>query len=497
MIQGTASHVGKSILVTALCRIFAQDGYRVAPFKSQNMALNSFVTPEGGEIGRAQAVQAEAAGVPPSTLMNPILLKPTSDLGAQVIVHGKAFANMAALEYHTYKKQLEAEALKAYRQLAEDFEIVVIEGAGSPAEINLREHDIVNMRMAELAEAPVIITSDIDKGGVFASLVGTMELLTPQERQRVKALHINKFRGDLEILRPGLDFLAQKCRRPLLGVTPYIRNIGIQEEDSLPTERDRQKTNNHPSPLRVQILALPHLSNFTDFDPLEAEEGVELKYLKPGEKFNQPDLIILPGTKNTIEDFRYLQQAGYAQQIKNYLAEGVFVLGICGGYQMLGREILDPEAAESASGRVEGLKLLDIVTRFEAAKITAQVQAQALDLPFYQGSVSGYEIHMGRTQLSAKEQPLFSVQREGQEHPDGAARADFRVMGTYLHGVFDNDAFRRAYLNFVRRGRGLQVSAAKTTSALEQRQQAYERLAEIVRASINMELLYDILQGRV
>ncbi len=497
MVQGTASHVGKSVLVTALCRIFAQDGYRVAPFKSQNMALNSFVTPAGGEIGRAQAVQAEAAGLAPSTLMNPILLKPSSDTGAQVILNGKVLSNMSASIYHTHKKRLQAEVLNAYNQLADDFQIIVIEGAGSPAEVNLRKNDIVNMGMAELVDAPVIITSDIDKGGVFASLVGTMELLAPRERQRVKALHINKFRGDIEILRPGLDFLTEKCQRPLLGVTPYIRDIGIQEEDSLAVNRTVQNQGAQSDLLQVQIVTLPRMSNFTDFDPLESEPGVRLKYIKPGEDFCKPDLIIIPGTKNTIADFQYLEKAGYAQQIRKYLEEGVFVLGICGGYQMLGREILDPEAAESGSGKINALNLLDISTVFEPAKITAQVRAQALNLPFYQGAVTGYEIHMGRTRLSDREHALFSVSRDGVQHPDGAASANFKVMGTYLHGIFDNDEFRHAYLNFVRQGRGLPVLEEPGQAAIiAQRQQAYDRLAETVRNSLDMDLLYKIALGK-
>ena len=496
MIQGTASHVGKSVLVSALCRILRQDGHRVAPFKAQNMALNSFVTSEGGEIGRAQAVQAEAAGLEPSVLMNPILIKPTRDTEAQVIVNGKVFRNMGAFEYHTYKRRLEKEVLAAYRRLARQFEIIVIEGAGSPAEINLRRHDIVNMRMAELAQAPVIITGDIDKGGVFASLVGTLELLTPSERKRVKALHINKFRGDLNILQPALDFLRQRCRKPLLGVTPYIRDIGIQEEDSLPRERPAPRPR-RPGLLRVQIPVPPHISNFTDFDPLRAEQGIQLNYLRPGEKFADPDLIILPGSKNTIEDLRYLQDSGCGGQIKAQAQKGVFILGICGGYQMLGREILDPWQTESATGRIEGLGLLQIVTRLEAAKITAQVRAEALELPFYQGTINAYEIHMGRSKALGGIRPLFSVQRNGKRHPDGAAAKDFKVMGTYLHGIFDNDDFRRAYLNFVRRGRGLSQQQSQSGSVLEQRQAAYDRLAQTVRASIDMQLLYDIIRGKI
>ncbi|MBI5787609.1 MAG: cobyric acid synthase [Candidatus Schekmanbacteria bacterium] len=494
MIQGTASHVGKSVLVTALCRIFAQDGYRVAPFKSQNMALNSFVTAAGGEIGRAQAVQAEAAGIAPSTLMNPILLKPTSDLGAQVIVNGRVSTNMSAIEYHTHKKRLEKEAIAAYRQLADNYDVIVIEGAGSPAEINLKEHDIVNMRMAQLADAPVIITGDIDKGGVFASLIGTWELLTPVEREQVKALHINKFRGDVNILRPGLDFLTGRVGRPLLGVTPYIRDIGIQEEDSLPIDRINRGHKSQPALLRVQIPTLPHLSNFTDFDPLEKEEGVELRYLKPGESFDWPDLIILPGTKNTSADFRYLQEMGYTQQIERYAREGIFILGICGGYQMLGEKILDPAGVESTCGEIAGLGLLPVVTCFAEDKVTAQVTAQSLNLPFYQGTVTGYEIHMGRSQISGQCFPIFVVERDGDKHPDGAGILNYRIMGTYLHGLFDNDAYRRSYLNFVRQGRGKPVLDDQAQLAVYQkRQEAYDRLAKIVRDSLDMRLLYAIL----
>lgn len=497
MIQGTASHVGKSILVTALCRIFLQDGYKVAPFKSQNMALNSFVTPEGGEIGRAQAVQAEASGLTPSTLINPVLLKPNSDIGAQVILNGKVLTNMDAFEYHTFKKQLQNEILNAYQKLAEEFDIIVIEGAGSPAEINLKENDIVNMGMAKLVDAPVIITGDIDKGGVFASLVGTMELLSAEERKRVKALHINKFRGDIDILRPGLDFLTNRCRCPLLGVTPYIKDIGIQEEDSLPQDRINKNIKAHANPLKVRVVILPHMSNFTDFDPLEGEDGVQLQYIKSVEDFDDPDLIVLPGTKNTLDDFTYLEKSGFAQQIRKYCEEGVFILGVCGGYQMLGREILDPETTESSLNKIAGLNLLDISTCFKPGKITAQVTAKALDLPFYQGELTGYEIHMGRTKLSNDEKPLFSVSSHDKQYLDGAVRPDFKIMGTYLHGLFDNDAFRHEYLNFIRQKRGLPILETQSASTHKKRQEAYDKLADIVRKSVDMDLVYNIVFNRV
>jgi adenosylcobyric acid synthase len=499
MIQGTGSHVGKSVLAAALCRIFRQDGYSVAPFKSQNMALNSFVTKQGGEMGRAQVMQAQAAGVEPSVDMNPILLKPVSQVGAQVIIHGRPIGNMSAREYHQFKRKAERYIRQSYTRLAASHDIIVIEGAGSPAEINLKSQDVVNMRVAQLTAAPVILCGDIDRGGVFASLIGTLQLLSPSERRRVKALHINKFRGDVEILKPGLEFLQKKSGKPLLGVTPYIDDLGLAEEDHLPDERGRRDLPRSPEAVNIGVIVLPHISNFTDFDPLEQEPGVQLKYFRRGERLNGADVIIIPGTKNTLADFRYLQRHGYDQQIKELHRQGAMIVGICGGYQMLGQRIIDSGGAEWRAGETEGLGLLDVVTVFAPHKITAQVEARPRHLPFYQGTLSGYEIHMGRSQLGSGAKTAFRLEKRGSEPvglDDGAVSKDGLVWGTYLHGLFDNDGFRRGFLDYIRRRRGITAPARPTEmNTWKLQQQAYDRLADIVRASLDMDLVYSILHN--
>jgi len=532
MIQGTGSGVGKSTLVAAICRILAEDGWRVAPFKSQNMALNSAVTASGGEIGRAQAMQAEAAGIKPSVDMNPILLKPVSNIGSQVIVHGRPIGNMNAREYYAWQPQAIANIEASYARLASQFEVIVIEGAGSPAEPNLQECEVVNMRLAEMVDAPVILMGDIDCGGVFAALVGTLSLLSPSRRRRIRALHINKFRGDITLLEPGLEFLEQKTRKPLLGVTPYLGRIGLPEEDQLPEGKfsgpqpthDNSPLTSHLAPLKIEVLALPHISNYTDFDPLEHEPGVELRYIRNGQGFTRPDLIIIPGTKNTLADLRYLWDYGYAQKIKDFRARGVPVLGICGGYQMLGQRVVDPHKIEAEGGTQRGLGLLPTETGFSPDKQTAQVEAECC-LPFYQGPVKGYEIHMGKTySLSEEQQPAFRIKRRSgleADEPDGMVSDDVKVWGTYLHGLFDNDGFRRAYIERLRNDasatpRDVDVSASpeaetglgvgdtvgapfmgqapdKPGNYRERREEAYRRLACSVRRSIDMELLYRII----
>jgi adenosylcobyric acid synthase len=502
MVQGTGSHVGKSVMVAALCRIFRQDGHSVAPFKSQNMALNSFVTYQGGEMGRAQVMQAQAAQVEPSVDMNPILLKPVSHIGAQVIVQGRPVGNMSAQGYHKFKRKAGIAIRQAYARLAARHDIIVIEGAGSPAEVNLRSQDVVNMWVARFTDAPVIITGDIDRGGVFASLIGTLKLLTPTERRRVKALHINKFRGDPEILKPGLEFLQKKSGKPLLGVTPYIENLGLAEEDHLPEERGQQDFEDLTKKINIGVLVLPHISNFTDFDPLEHNSEVQLRYLRRGQRLNSADVVIIPGTKNTIADLAYLKRYGYDQQIKELYQQGAMVIGICGGYQMLGRQVIDPKGSEWKAAEIEGLGLLDIVTVFEPHKITAQVKARPQCLTFGQGVITGYEIHMGRTQLGSRVAgPAFRLEQRGEKHvglDEGAVSEDGRVWGTYIHGLFDNDSFRRSFLNFVRQQKGLSVSTQATdTSTLNLQQRAYDRLADIVRASLDMDLLYDILDNGI
>ena len=455
MIQGTGSHAGKSLLVTAFCRIFKQMGYRVAPFKAQNMALNSFITEEGGEMGRAQVVQAEAAGVTPSVDMNPVLIKPQSDIGAQVIIQGKVVGNYSAVEYHSYKKEAIKIVKESYKRLAKKFDLILIEGAGSPAEINLKRHDIVNMRVAQMADAPVLIVSDIDRGGVFASLIGTMELLTTSEKKRVKGFIINKFRGDLNLLKPGLAFIKRKTGIKVLGVIPLIKDIYIQDEDSVSLEKKFTMDTN--GKLDIAVLNLPHISNFTDFDPLEREPGVTVHYIEPTDRIGDHDVLIIPGSKNTIEDLSFLKRSGYVEDIKRLNEKGSTIVGICGGFQMLGRTIKDPAAVESRFGSIEGLGLLNMETIFSKKKATYQVEAEEMSRNGEDQSpetLRGYEIHMGRTKLMSGN-PLFKISKKSGKrcsHFDGAVSQDGKVWGTYIHGIFDNDGFRRRFIGKITKG---------------------------------------------
>ncbi|MFA4889948.1 MAG: cobyric acid synthase, partial [Candidatus Omnitrophota bacterium] len=405
---GTGSGVGKSVIVTALCRIFLQDGFKVCPFKAQNMALNSYVTKDGGEIGRAQATQAQAAKITPSVDMNPILIKPTSDRKAQIIVKGRPVRNMSVYEYVNYKKKARNIVLKSFWRLAEEYELVVIEGAGSPAEVNLKSHDIVNMSMAKHANAPVVLVGDIDKGGVFAWIVGTLELLTKEERKRIKGIVINKFRGDKRLLRPGIDFLEKKTGIKVLGIIPYFKDIKIAQEDSIPLEKLAVGVNNQKiqkkRQLNIAVISLPHISNFTDFDALENEPDVRLRYVSCESELGNPDAIIIPGTKSTVSDLNYLKKTGLAERIaliaKNHPA--THLIGICGGYQMLGERISDRGTTESAQKSVKGLGVLPVVTSFEKEKILAWVKAKDIVSGL---KVTGYEIHHGRTRLLKKCKP--------------------------------------------------------------------------------------------
>jgi len=502
MIQGTGSSVGKSVIVAALCRIFYQDGFRVAPFKAQNMALNSFITKDGGEMGRAQVVQAEACRIEPTVDMNPILMKPTSDMGSQIIVQGKPVGNMQAQEYRNYKSKLISVVKDSFLKLAGNYEVIVIEGAGSPAEINLREDDIVNMRMAQIADCPVLLVGDIDKGGVFAWIVGTLDLLTEEERERVRGIIINKFRGDKEILQPGLDYLEKKTKRPVLGVIPYFRDIRIEEEDSVNSEKNKY---NAPPPvpgkINIEVLYLPHISNFTDFDPLEREEGISLRYVKMGERLGEPDLLIIPGSKNTLDDLYYLKKSGYQEEISNRLKKGTVIAGICGGYQMLGREIYDPEHTESSREKIEGLGLINGVTTLKSEKITFQVRAHLLPNPFFdnQDELSGYEIHTGETVLSVDGESLFKITKRGftqTDINDGVVSKEGMVLGTYIHGIFDNNSFRRAFINFLRNKKGLTISSCirqDRISYQEEKDREYDRLACLVRDNLDMDKIYHIL----
>lgn len=502
MMMGTSSHVGKSILTTALCRILYREGRKVVPFKAQNMALNSYVTRDGDEMGRAQVAQAEAAGLEPFVEMNPVLLKPTGNSCSQVVLMGKPVGNMSAREYHKgYSLKAWSTVTEALSKLDKDYETIVIEGAGSPAEINLKDHDIVNMRVAKHLNAPVLLIADIDRGGSLASLVGTLELLDEDERALVKGLVINKFRGDVSLFTPAIEFLEKKTGKPVLGVIPHIPKMGIDDEDSVSLqEKQRGKAENGEA-IKIAVIQTPKISNFTDFDALSGEEDVYLYYVKDVLELGEPDLIILPGSKNTTEDMLYLEKSGIGAAIKEKLAAGVPVAGICGGYQMLGEEIRDPQHTESDNDSVKGLGLLGMVTTFEAEKLTSQVQARCEALNFLGESISadglrGYEIHMGKTEFTrAEELHPFTIttrRNEGCEASDGCSRADGMVFGTYIHGVFDDDAFRRSVLNAIRKHKGLEPLAV-TRNLLAEKQAAYEHLADVVEQSLDMAKLREIM----
>jgi adenosylcobyric acid synthase len=498
MVQGTASSVGKSVIVAALCRIFKQDGRRVAPFKAQNMALNSFVTADGGEIGRAQVVQAEAAGIAPTVDMNPVLLKPASDTGCQVIVLGKAARTISAKDYYRYTPSLLETVTGALERLRAAYDIVVIEGAGSPAEINLKEQEIVNMRVARLSGAPVLLTGDIDRGGVFASLVGTLELLDEDERQFVKGFIINKFRGDVTLLKPAVDFIEKRTGRPMLGVIPYFHDIRIAQEDSV--YLDERVITPSTGGLNIDVVRLPHISNYDDFDPPE-KEGCNVNYISRRLELINPHLIIIPGTKSTSADLAYLRNSGLAAAIREKAESGTPVVGICGGYQMLGRKIIDLQKVESGETETAGLGLLDAVTEFVPEKSTRQVRARVMNGPgMLEGAggmeITGYEIHMGQTKISGQSGAFHVVEtpQGTADYTDGALNAKGTVMGTYLHGLFHNDDFRKVFLNNLRRYWGLAES--ESTAALD-KDHEYDKLAGLVRASLDMERIYRILEEPV
>ncbi len=491
MIQGTASNAGKSLLCAGLCRIFAQDGYRVAPFKSQNMALNSAITAQGLEMGRAQVVQAQAAEVEPTADMNPILLKPTSNVGSQVIVCGVPRGTMNAREYYQYKKNLIPDMMAAYRRLDEAYDIIVIEGAGSPAEINLKADDFVNMGMARLANAPVLLCGDIDRGGVFASLYGTVKLLEPWEQDKIRGLIINKFRGDVEILRPGLGQLEELTGKPVLGVVPML-DVDIDDEDSLSARLEGAEK---VGLLDIAVVRLPRLSNFTDFNPLERMEQVRLRYVRDPHDLGSPDLVILPGTKNTMEDLRWLRESGMEAKILKHANGGGAVLGICGGYQMLGAEVRDPEGVEGG-GRLRGLGLLPHSTVFLGEKTRTQVEGRFREatgifaglrgVPF-----EGYEIHMGATEQVSP--PVLSMEDQtGREKTDGQCRGN--VLGCYVHGLFDRGETAAALVNCLLEARGLTPEAAALDREDYARQQ-YDKLAQGLRAALDMDAIYRILNG--
>ncbi len=475
MIQGTTSNAGKSFLAAGLCRIFHQDGYRVAPFKSQNMALNSFITRDGLEMGRAQVMQAEAAGKEPDVRMNPILLKPTSDMGSQVIVNGEVMGNLSAREYYRSKRALIPEVQRAYVSLAAENDIIVIEGAGSPAEINLKQDDLVNMGMAKLAGAPVLLAGDIDRGGVFAALAGTMLLLDDTEKPYVKGTVINKFRGDVSILEPGLRMLEDIIHIPTVGVVPYLR-LDLDDEDSL-TDRFARR---EKAAVDIAVIRLPRISNFTDFNPLEYLDGVSLRYAGSPVELGEPDLIILPGTKNTMGDLSWLRQSGLEAKILRHYAAGKPIFGICGGYQMLGLSISDPSGAEHG-GEMSGLGLLPFSTVFAAEKTRTRVSGTVPEVGGIFSGLSGkpyegYEIHMGVTDTQA------AVVSEGD------------VYGTYLHGFFDREEITKAVAEALFRKKGMDPSHVQAFDIASYKEEQYDKLAEALRQALDLERVYRILE---
>lgn len=507
MLMGTASHVGKSILTTALARIFYRRGIRTVPFKAQNMALNSFVTRDGREMGRAQVAQAEAAGLAPDVRMNPVLLKPTGHASSQVIIDGLPVGNMSAREYHKGYALRAFDAVKAsLAELRRDYEMLVVEGAGSPAEVNLKEHDIVNMRVAKYLHAPVLLIADIDRGGALASLVGTLELLDDEERALVRGLVINKFRGDVSLFTPAIDFLEQKTGKPVLGVLPFLENLGIDEEDSVTleeTERDNAKAD---APLQIRVVFTPQLSNYTDFDALAAEPDVDLRYAKTPDELEGADAILLGGSKNTMADLAYLQEHGFASAIRAEMECGRAILaGICGGYQMLGTRLIDRQGIEGEHEQTEmpGFGFFPMETRFTGEKILAQTAAVCQDWrlagaghSFAGEPLEGYEIHAGRTAFKADIRHILEVQRRGGEQvlePAGAISADGRVFGTYLHGLFDADGFRRSFLNALRERKGL-APIPQQVNRQRERQAAYDRLADMVEQNLDMRKLDEIIR---
>lgn len=491
MIQGTASDAGKSLIAAGLCRILKQDGYTVVPFKSQNMALNSFITKKGFEMGRAQVVQAEAAGIDPDVRMNPVLLKPTSDRKSQVVFMGKVLKDMDAVDYHEFKQELLPKIKEVYQELDQEYDAIILEGAGSPAEINLNERDIVNMGMARLVDAPVILVADIDKGGVFASIYGTIELMPEEDRKRIKGVLINKFRGDVALLQSGIDMIEELTQVPVLGVVPYA-DIDIDSEDSVALS-SKGRSFNQEKDLDVAIITLKRISNFTDFHSLEIQPDVSVRYVMPGDAIGNPDLLILPGSKNTIEDMQVLQDSGIVDQIRQWADQGIRIFGICGGFQLLGKKISDPNHVESELDEIEGLGLLDIATQMQGTKRTTQVQAE------HEGQIlEGYEIHMGETEISDSLTPFSRIILQNGEETsryDGAVSPDKRIQGTYLHGVFDNSQWTRDYLNQIRIEKGLEPITDQAIDLKEFKDLQYDKLAAIIRDAVDMKKIYQIMNG--
>lgn len=497
MVQGTMSNAGKSLLAAGLCRIFKQDGYRVAPFKSQNMALNSFITEDGLEMGRAQVMQAEAAGIKPSVLMNPILLKPTNDVGSQVIVNGEVLGTMSARDYFKYKKSLIPDIMKAYNALASENDIIVIEGAGSPAEINLKEEDIVNMGMAKMAKAPVLLVGDIDRGGVFAQLIGTVELLEEDEKAMVKGLIINKFRGDKTILDPGVEMLEERSKIPVVGVAPYL-DIQVEDEDSLTERFDRKQ---EAGVIDIAVIRTPRISNFTDFNPFESIPGVSLRYVKHPRDLHSPDMIILPGTKNTMGDLIWMRESGMEAAVLKEASRGKLIFGVCGGYQMLGETLSDPHGVENG-GSMKGMGLLPMETVFAEKKTRTRVhghfgQLSGVFAPLSGAEIEGYEIHMGESILkeNAGTATKITDSVSGIKKEEGAFAGN--VCGTYIHGVFDKEASAEAIIRVIGEKKGIDVENMTGVDFAAFKEQQYDILAAELRKHLDMKKIYEILENGI
>lgn len=497
MIQGTSSSVGKSVLAAAFCRIFYQEGYLISPFKAQNMALNSFVTTSGGEMGRAQVVQAQAAGVEPEVRMNPILLKPSGPTGSQVVIMGKSQGNVTALRYHgEYQRMTWPYVTEALHGLLKEYEIVVIEGAGSPAEVNLKSNDIVNMRVAMEINSPVLLVTDIDRGGALASVVGTLELVEPAERAMIKGIIFNKFRGEIKLLQPALDFIEEKTGIPVVGVVPYFK-IRIPDEDSVAINEASEKPSvSLAEQLDVAVIRLPYISNFTDFDALQDEPDVSVRYVTDPANLGKPDFIIIPGSKNTLSDLSFLHESGLGTRIHTLCEDEIPVIGICGGYQMMGRLVNDPLHTESELEEVLGLGILPMVTEFYPQKHTVQSKGTILGnqgfLKACTGeTVVGYEIHMGRTTTDDGHLPLFNLTSNGESNLDGLQVGN--AYGTYLHGIFDNDSLRTALLDWLWQRRGSQRPVEASLSQAALRELAFNELADLVRQNVNLERIRAIM----
>ena len=478
MVQGTTSDAGKSTLVAGLGRVLARRGVNVAPFKPQNMALNSAVTADGGEIGRAQALQAQACGLEPTVDMNPVLLKPTTDIGAQVIIHGRALSNMNAADYHDYKKVAMDAVLQSYDRLMARHEVILVEGAGSPAEINLRANDIANMGFAEKVNCDVILIADIDRGGVFAHLVGTLELLSASERHRVRGFVINRFRGDIALLQGGLDWLQQHTGKPVLGVLPYLQGLQLDAEDAIKTEQQHSTTQQ----LKIVVPVLPRISNHTDFDALRAHPQVDLQFIGPNEKLPPADLIILPGSKNVRGDMAFLREQGWDLSIQRHLRYGGKLIGICGGFQMLGNTIDDPNGIEGSPGSETGLALLDFATELKPQKILRQVEGA---LVFADAKISGYEIHCGVSTGPALLKPATRLP----DGNDGALSDDNQILGTYVHGIFDHPAAQQALLAWAG------VQDAQAVDHFKTREAAIDRLADCIETHCDAAWIEDLVAG--